>query len=219
MAGEDKKPARRGARRGRARLLAEDGERGQIALHQRIGSCDLRFVFRKELPALGDLRADEEAGEIFTRVVFGESAHEGQATGAEQGGEEAKTLAADGRGAAPHAEFEGGAGRFRARRAGESAGDRVVPDRCEEFAGDERPEAFDAPILDNRPLGMRAGQDYQAGAGIRDAKISTSSPRITSGSPPASSYESPGASRTRRAPASTATSPAAIALRLAGHFT
>ena len=56
------------------------------------------------------------------------------------------------------------------RGPGEGAGDRMIPQRREQFAGDEGPERDDAVAVDLRPFRMRAGQHDQAGAGIGDAE-------------------------------------------------
>ncbi len=145
-------------------------ERREIALDQRLRSGDVRFLVRKEPPSLGDLRADEKAGEIFTRVVLGELAHERQAAGAKKGGEKPGSFPAAGRRAAPDAERKGEAGRLPFRVASEGARERVVPDRSEQFAGHECLEALDAASFHDRPFRVRAGQDDQPPARVRDAE-------------------------------------------------
>ena len=61
-------------------------------------------------------------------------------------------------------------GLFGGRGPGEGAGDRMVPQRREQFAGDEGPERDDPIALDPRPFRMRAGQHDEARAGIGDAE-------------------------------------------------
>ena len=70
VAGDAKKPARRGARRRGASGNAERLERGEIAPDQRLCARDMRLLAGKEPARLADLRADQEAGEIFASVVL-----------------------------------------------------------------------------------------------------------------------------------------------------
>ena len=73
IAGDAKKPARRGARRRGASGNAERLERREIALDQRLGARDMRLLAGKEPPRLANFRADQEAGEIFAGVVVREA--------------------------------------------------------------------------------------------------------------------------------------------------
>ncbi len=80
------------------------------------------------------------------------------------------SLASPRRGAAANAERERFSRTLGGRGPGEGAGDRVVPQRRKQFAGDEGLEGDDAIAVDLRPFRMRAWQHDQSGAGIGDAE-------------------------------------------------
>ena len=182
-----------------------------------------RFALRrrKEPPGLGDLRADEEAGEIFARVVFGEAAHEGQAAGAEQGAEEAQAPSPR-TAAAPRSRRV----RRRRRAASSFAARAKAPASVWSLIAAKSSPVTNVRKRSTRPFSTIAHLECEPGrtirrrAGIRDAQdfdllaahhvgLSVPRPRRTG----------PGASRTTRSPASTATSLAAMSRGSAGHFT
>ena len=167
-----RKSPRAAARGGAARAETPSAcERGKIALDQRLCARDMRLLARKEPPRLADFRADQEAGEIFAASSSGEAAHKRQRSRAKQEAEQAGlSFAARRRSAAANAERERLSRALGGRGPGEGAGDRMVPQRREQFAGDEGLERDDAIALDPRPFRMRAGQHDQAGAGIGDAE-------------------------------------------------
>ena len=68
---------------------AQSLERREVALHQRLGSRDMRLFARIKPPRLADLRSDQEAGEIFARIVRIKLAHQRQRARAEQEAEQA----------------------------------------------------------------------------------------------------------------------------------
>src|ERR1700734_1277468 len=115
----------------------------------------MRLLAREEPPPLPDFRSDEEAGEIFAGIVPIQCAQERQRSRAKQEAEQAGLpFASRRRCAAPNSKCEGLSWTLGGRGLGEGAGDCMVTNACEQFAGDEGLECDDPIGLDPRPFRM-----------------------------------------------------------------